>query len=510
MSYDSEVLADSPLVYLELNDTSGTTAADTSGNSRNGTYATTSGTGYQLNQTSIIPTRADGNVKFVSSAGSETTNPSTGYVTIPYGAWADLQDAFTVELWYQPPATRTSGVLAGHRSSVLQWGVIVYPSGEVSFHGWSSDTLLVNAFTTFSTGIDVFDGTPAPWHVVGVKDGTAMRLYINGALVDTAVAPANFRSNTTDAVGINSLGSAASQGVLGRIACFALYGSVLSAERISTHYLAGIGNEMVLAESFNAGDASSYGQTVVIADSMNVAAVGDPLAHFNLTLAASVAASAVQTLNQKLHVALLDSTAVTAAMVGSKFAQFLLAETVGLNAAAGVGSVSAMSLADMITAAVSLRAGDEEYVGWVINPNLAASTAAEGLNFLSMARHKAQYYGLKADGIYRLGGDTDAGANINAFVSLAQSDFGTPKQKRIPYAYIGAASDGRMLLRVLVNGQSYTYGTKNPSRDMAEQRVDIGKGLRGNYWQFELLNQNGEDFELDKVKFLPVVLERRI
>jgi hypothetical protein len=169
-----------------------------------------------------------------------------------------------------------------------------------------------------------------------------------------------------------------------------------------------------------------------------------------------------------------------------------------------------MSLSDLITAAVSLRAGDEEYVGWVINPNLAASTAAEGLNFLSMARHKAQYYGLKADGLYRLGGDTDAGANINAFVSLAQSDFGTPKQKRIPYAYIGAASDGRMLLRVLVNGQSYTYGTKNPSRDMAEQRVDIGKGLRGNYWQFELLNQNGEDFELDKVKFLPVVLERRI
>lgn len=509
MSYDSEVLADSPLVYLELNDTSGTTAADTSGNSRNGTYATTSGTGYQLNQTSIVPTRADGNVKFVSSAGSETTNPSTGYVTIPYGAWANLQDNFTVEFWHQPAAARTSGVVVGHRNTVLQWDVVLFSSGEYHFRGWSTDTLLTNPFVCAASD-DVFSGSPAPWHVVGVKAGTEMRLYINGALVDTAAAPANFRSNTTDAVGVNSVGAAASQGVLGRVACFALYGSVLSAERISAHYLAGIGNEMVLTESFNAGDASAYGQYVALTDSTSITSDVDPLAHFNLTFAASVAASAVQTLNQKLNVALLDSTSIAAAMVGSKFAQFLLAETVGLNAAAGVGSVSVMSLADLITAAVSLRAGDEEYVGWVINPNLAASTAAEGLNFLSMARHKAQYYGLKADGLYRLGGDTDAGANINAFVSLAQSDFGTPKQKRIPYAYIGAASDGRMLLRVLVNGQSYTYGTKNPSRDMAEQRVDVGKGLRGNYWQFELLNQNGEDFEIDKVKFLPVVLERRI
>lgn len=510
MSYDSEVLADSPLVYLELNDTSGTTATDTSGNSRNGTYATTSGTGYSLNQTGIIATRADGNVKFVSTGGSETTNPSTGYVTIPYGAWADTQDNFTVEFWYKPPTARTGGIIAGHRNTVLQWDINLFASGDIAFRGWDTDTTLAAAYSTESEGIDVFSGTPKAWHVVAVKSGTSMYLYIDGALVGTSVAPANLRSNTTDAVGINSTGSAASQGVLGRVACFALYGSALSAARISTHYLAGVGNEMVLTESFNAGDASAYGQYVALTDSTSVTSVVDPLAHFNLTFAASVAASAVQTLNQKLHVALLDSTAVMAAIVGSKFAQFLLAETIGLNAAVGVGSKSAMSLADLITAAVSLRAGNEEYVGWVINPNLAASTAAEGLNFLSMARHKAQYYGLKADGLYRLGGDTDAGADINAFVSLAQSDFGTPKQKRIPYAYIGAASDGRMLLRVLVNGQSYTYGTKNPSRDMAEQRVDIGKGLRGNYWRFELLNQNGEDFEIDKVKFLPVVLERRI
>jgi hypothetical protein len=368
-----------------------------------------------------------------------------------------------------------------------------------------------------------------PHHVVGACGTASMRVYLDGvvgALYFASGLPA-MASNAADPIIFGGLATSGHMaGFLGWMSHCASYGSELSAARIAAHYTAGFGNvvtlnqqwalyaaqEMTLTEGVSLGSTLAYiaNYPFVLNDTLNATEDARLVARAGLSLAAAVNASAVQTLNQKLNVALLDSTSIAAAAVGSKFAQFLLAETVGLNAAVSVGSISAMSLSDLITAAVSLRAGDEEYVGWVINPNLAASTAAEGLNFLSMARHKAQYYGLKADGLYRLGGDTDAGANINAFVSLAQSDFGTPKQKRIPYAYIGAASDGRMLLRVLVNGQSYTYGTKNPSRDMAEQRVDIGKGLRGNYWQFELLNQNGEDFELDKVKFLPVVLERRI
>jgi hypothetical protein len=375
--------------------------------------------------------------------------------------------------------------------------------------------------------LDLFDSKPH--HVVGACGTASMRVYLDGvvgALYFASGLPA-MASNAADPIIFGGLATSGHMaGFLGWMSHCASYGSELSAARIAAHYTAGFGNvvtlnqqwalyaaqEMTLTEGVSLGSTLAYiaNYPFVLNDTLNATEDARLVARAGLSLAAAVNASAVQTLNQKLNVALLDSTSIAAAAVGSKFAQFLLAETVGLNAAVSVGSISAMSLSDLITAAVSLRAGDEEYVGWVINPNLAASTAAEGLNFLSMARHKAQYYGLKADGLYRLGGDTDAGANINAFVSLAQSDFGTPKQKRIPYAYIGAASDGRMLLRVLVNGQSYTYGTKNPSRDMAEQRVDIGKGLRGNYWQFELLNQNGEDFELDKVKFLPVVLERRI
>ena len=42
------------------------------------------------------------------------------------------------------------------------------------------------------------------------------------------------------------------------------------------------------------------------------------------------------------------------------------------------------------------------------------------------------------------------------------------------------------------------------------QRYDLGKGLKANYYEFELFNQNGCDFELDSVEFLALPSGRRI
>ena len=67
-----------------------------------------------------------------------------------------------------------------------------------------------------------------------------------------------------------------------------------------------------------------------------------------------------------------------------------------------------------------------------------------------------------------------------------------------------------MVLRVVAGGEQYDYAVRNPSTDMAEQRIDIGKGLKSNYWQFELINPGGANFSLDTIKFMPVILERRI
>jgi hypothetical protein len=40
--------------------------------------------------------------------------------------------------------------------------------------------------------------------------------------------------------------------------------------------------------------------------------------------------------------------------------------------------------------------------------------------------------------------------------------------------------------------------------------VEVGQGLRSRYWQFELTNVDGGDFELDVLELYPLFLGRRV
>src|SRR5262249_20602336 len=68
-AYQTEVLADTPLAYWRLGDTSGTTATDASGNGRHGTYQNSP----TLNQTGALVGDANGSVLL---------NGSTQYVSV--------------------------------------------------------------------------------------------------------------------------------------------------------------------------------------------------------------------------------------------------------------------------------------------------------------------------------------------------------------------------------------------------------------------------------------------
>ncbi len=146
---------------------------------------------------------------------------------------------------------------------------------------------------------------------------------------------------------------------------------------------------------------------------------------------------------------------------------------------------------------------------WSVNAATGGSTAYEQYPFNSFAVINGVSYGATADGIYELAGDTDAGEPIHAHLNMGQRNFGTPKLKTMPYAYLGAASDGAMVVRVTANGQTYTYRAR-ASGDMQTQRVDFGRGLRANYFTLELMNEGGADFDLDVSEFAATELSRRI
>jgi hypothetical protein len=150
------------------------------------------------------------------------------------------------------------------------------------------------------------------------------------------------------------------------------------------------------------------------------------------------------------------------------------------------------------------QAGDDASV-WVVNTVTQASTRYENFGFNSFGKWDGAYYGAKADGLYLLDGDDDNGTPIDAMIAFGVQTFGDTLYKRVPTVYIGARSNGKLLLRVKDGDREYLYETRTSSPKLATQRFDIGRGLRANAFEFELYNQDGDDFELASIEVAPFV-----
>ena len=142
MAYIDEVLADSPLVYWRLDETSGTTAADASGNARPGAH-----TGVTVGQPSLL---GDG-------SGKSAAYNSTGYTRISHGAWVNVAQP-TVEVRYKPTTASLTGtkVLASVWSTGTgnpQRWILWLNNGKVEAFIYSSGSLSAIGATTLTAGV---------------------------------------------------------------------------------------------------------------------------------------------------------------------------------------------------------------------------------------------------------------------------------------------------------------------------------------------------------------------
>lgn len=147
---------------------------------------------------------------------------------------------------------------------------------------------------------------------------------------------------------------------------------------------------------------------------------------------------------------------------------------------------------------------------WAVNLQTSGSTQYENYGFNSFAEFNGRYYGAKADGLYLLEGDTDAGDLIRARIAFGKLDFGTTEKVTVEQCYVGMSGNGNLFLKVIANGVPYIYSTRSFSDTLQQQRVTTGKGLRTSYVELELYNEDGADFELDTVKFIVADLSRKI
>jgi hypothetical protein len=159
------------------------------------------------------------------------------HTTIPYNAALNPASGspFTIEFWAKPTASDnddcslfnrvTDGNRSGwaffQRDAATGWNWRLY-NGSGSTVGWN--------LTGGTATLDAWS------HVVGVWDGAAAKLYVNG--VDTAAAntgAGGYNASTAAifSVGTYDTGASASTGFIDEIA---FYGSALNATQIQAHY----------------------------------------------------------------------------------------------------------------------------------------------------------------------------------------------------------------------------------------------------------------------------------
>jgi hypothetical protein len=159
----------------------------------------------------------------------------------------------------------------------------------------------------------------------------------------------------------------------------------------------------------------------------------------------------------------------------------------------------------------------EQYDAWVMNARTKAFSQFTNYNFNSFATFNGVNYAMGEQGLYRLDGETDAGALIDYSVKTGLLDLNKSGMKRVLSAYLHFKAGGEVLLKVNVTsdkGVKEEHWFKLDGRtatDMREDRIkDMGQGIVSSLWQFEITRLSGSGFEFDSMRVLPVNLTRRV
>jgi hypothetical protein len=222
-SYESTVLADTPLAYWRVDEASGAVAHDVTGNGNDAKYTggVTFGSGGALVGSTDTAVTLDGKTGFID-AGDKFGFPGNA----PY----------TLEIWALPQNLDTSyqrlfsrEVQTTPRQGYLMFVRVGYTADPSTFslERWSGGQ---------TNQCPEANAVLAVWHhFVATYDGSTSRIYLDGSLA--AAQPASTGLATTSAslwVGASIFDTAGYFG--GVVDEVAVYGTALSASRIAAHY----------------------------------------------------------------------------------------------------------------------------------------------------------------------------------------------------------------------------------------------------------------------------------
>ncbi|MDB5072558.1 MAG: cell surface protein [Candidatus Eremiobacteraeota bacterium] len=227
-AYSAAVLADAPLVYYRTNETSGTTAADSSGHSYSGTY----GSSVTLGGTALVT----GDAAPTFPGG---TSSSAKVLKSPTSSALAVTGAMSVEFWVNVPSSVTTTKILF--TQPFSNGASYYPV-YVSLDNGSPAYFTVQLNTT--NGVVATYPTAvlgAKNHVVLTWTGSTLTAYVNGTSAGTATGSGSLTNYASPYTGFTVGGPVdAHAAFAGQVGEFALYNTALSSTRVSAHYNAAV------------------------------------------------------------------------------------------------------------------------------------------------------------------------------------------------------------------------------------------------------------------------------
>lgn len=283
---------------------------------------------------------------------------------------------------------------------------------------------------------------------------------------------------------------------------------------------------VTISEGFGIAQSETIQRAVSVLERLGVADATAGAAIYRMTLADVVRVS--DALGRFFGVDIAEGFGILEALAGRKLAPATIAETIGLGDALNPTLLISVVMDESVeisaefalcmlydaqilegveVSALYLSPGGG-FNTWVMNTRTGGVTEYDNFHFNSFAQLGHTYLAAADDGLYELVGDTDAGADITARIKGGFLQFGGPQLSRLKAAYIAVRGAGDFVLKIETGeGDEYHYSVTTQSMHTA--KVHMGKGMRARYFSYELIS-TGQDFDLDTLEFVPIVMQRRV
>ncbi len=214
--YYDIVLGNNPIAYWPLNETSGNTAYDLSGNNNTGTYENSPSLGESGPSEQI-------SMSVYLDGSSQGVNTATLYSPVPF--------PYSEEAWFKTSAS-SPGVILGFSSvqgtGCATWDRLLYFN--------SSGQIYTNVSNSPTTADSYNDDK---WHHVVITMGSnGCVIYVDGAAVVSSSITTTQSYNGYVNIGYTCIGT--NPCFTGNVAQIAIYNTVLTPAQVSRHYAAGM------------------------------------------------------------------------------------------------------------------------------------------------------------------------------------------------------------------------------------------------------------------------------